>query len=253
MVPDKVYQLCTSHKNVAAEIQKRPDATPGDVAEILFKTSHIKVLDAPRPEHIEQATSADLERARQCGRFEGTEPSELFLRAFHDVLGTLEKDPLASCCSPSMIGTTGYNPFAIIGPLWDIVRHMSNLIVRAEKEVLLATNYWMASGASQFIADALVELSRRAEGRDFKIPVRIMYDRGDVKQVVQNHQPVAEKVFSGGSIKLPTSEQVPNLDIKVVNFHRPILGTFHSKFLVVDRKIAITQSNNIQVRDLGEY
>lgn len=30
------------------------------------------------------------------------------------------------------------------------------------------------------------------------------------------------------------------------NFHRVLLGTFHAKFLVVDRKVALLNSNNIQ-------
>ena len=247
MLPDNVEELATSSKSVAGGLAEDPTMAPGDIAEKIFKTHHLKVMDAPAPKETKEATPEELERARRCGKFEGTEPSELFLRAFHDVLGTLEKDPLASCCSPSLLGTTGVCPFAVIGPLWDIVRHMSNLIVRAEKEVLLATNYWMASGASRFITDALVELSKRAEGRGFKIPVRIMYDRGDVKQVMTNHQKVDEKTFTGDTIKLPPPSEAPNLDMQVVNFHRPMVGTFHSKFMVIDRKIAITQSNNIQV------
>ena len=34
--------------------------------------------------------------------------------------------------------------------------------------------------------------------------------------------------------------------MQVLNYHRPMLGTFHSKFMVVDRKIGIVSSNNIQ-------
>lgn len=30
------------------------------------------------------------------------------------------------------------------------------------------------------------------------------------------------------------------------NFHRVLLGTFHAKFLIVDRKVALLNSNNIQ-------
>ena len=42
---------------------------------------------------------------------------------------------------------------------------------------------------------------------------------------------------------------MPNIDLAVVNFHRPPLGTFHSKFMVVDRQIATVSSNNIQDND----
>ena len=50
------------------------------------------------------------------------------------------------------------------------------------------------------------------------------------------------------SIQLPAPEEIPHVDLQVVNYHEPPLGTFHSKFMVVDRKIAILSSNNIQVR-----
>lgn len=59
----------------------------------------------------------------------------------------------------------------------------SNLIARAEKEVFLATNYWMDSDASRLITDALRELSKRAGARNERVVVKIIYDRGTVKQV----------------------------------------------------------------------
>lgn len=48
---------------------------------------------------------------------------------------------------------------------------------------------------------------------------------------------------------MPSLEDVPHLDMQVVNYHRPVLGTFHSKFMIIDRKIGMTQSNNIQVSE----
>ena len=181
--------------------------------------------------------------------FLGTKPSELFLEAWDDIRRTWKTDDKTSGCLPLLVGTTGYSPYAIVGSLWDIVRHMSNMIVRAEKEVLLATNYWKASGASRFITDALIELSRRAGERKVKVPVRIMYDRANMKHIFTNHQLQPESVFSGDAIQLPTRAEVPWLDMEVVNFHRPFLGTFHPKFLVVDGRTALMQSNNIQVWD----
>jgi hypothetical protein len=62
-------------------------------------------------------------------------------------------------------------------------RLQSNLIARADKEVLLATNYWMDSDASRLITDGLLELSKRAGARGERAVVKIMYDRGNVKQV----------------------------------------------------------------------
>jgi phosphatidylserine/phosphatidylglycerophosphate/cardiolipin synthase-like enzyme len=68
-------------------------------------------------------------------------------------------------------------------------------------------------------------------------------------KVLNHHQYVPASIYSTGAVKLPPPEEVPNLDVEVVNYHRPLLGTFHAKFMVVDRKIAIVQSNNIQDND----
>lgn len=70
-----------------------------------------------------------------------------------------------------------------------------------------------------------------------------------VPEFIDNHQLVDEAGYTGQNIRLPSKEECPNLDLEVVNFHRPMLGTFHSKFMVVDRKIGIVQSNNIQDND----
>lgn len=58
--------------------------------------------------------------------------------------------------------------------------------------------------------------------------------------------PVSPKTYA--PLGVPEPSEVPNLSIQVVNFHRPLLGTFHQKALVVDRKVALLNSNNIQDR-----
>jgi hypothetical protein len=126
---------------------------------------------------------------------------------------------------------------------------MADLIVQAEKEVFLATNFWIASGAASIITDALRELSRRAGERGEKVVVKIMYDRGNIKQVIDNHQMMSEEQYTADAVKLPSPVEVPHLVMEVQNFHRPMLGTFHSKFMVVDRRMAVVQSNNIQDND----
>ena len=128
----------------------------------------------------------------------------------------------------------------------DIARHMSNVIARAEKEVFLATNYWEDSVASKFLTDAIRELDRRAGERGSKVIVKIIYDRGSPKQAFEPHYCVSEKEYTGKNVGLPASADIPNIDLQVMNYHQPIVGTFHAKYMVVDRKIALLQSNNIQ-------
>lgn len=68
-------------------------------------------------------------------------------------------------------------------------------------------------------------------------------------QLLTPHQTVSESEYIGPNVRLPSKEEAPHLDLQVVNYHRPMLGTFHSKFMVVDRKIGIVSSNNIQDND----
>lgn len=120
-------------------------------------------------------------------------------------------------------------------------------IVRAEKEVILATNYWQPSNSVNTISDSLRELSRRAGRRGKKqLPVKIMWDRGTLSQLVDNHAMVNQA--GREALKLPPLSEIPNLHLEVINFHRPVMGTFHAKFLIVDRRVALLNSNNIQDR-----
>ncbi len=51
------------------------------------------------------------------------------------------------------------------------------------------------------------------------------------------------------AIQLPKPEEIPNLNLEVINFHKPLLGTLHAKFMIVDRKIGIIESNNTEDND----
>ena len=113
---------------------------------------------------------------------------------------------------------------------------------------MLATNFWVASKSSKIITDAMRELSRRAVQRGKKVVFKLIYDRGNIKQVAENHIVVPEKEFTGKEVQIPAFDEVPGLDLEVVNYHRPAVGTFHSKYMIVDRKIALLNSNNIQDR-----
>ncbi|KAJ5582991.1 hypothetical protein N7535_001611 [Penicillium sp. DV-2018c] len=103
--------------------------------------------------------------------------------------------------------------------------------------------------------------------------MKIIYDRGDPRQVNnpllqwisdcplnestvlirnqawENRLNVQEHQYIGGKVKLPAASEIPNVDLQVLNFHRPLLGTFHAKFTVIDRRMALIQSSNIQDND----
>lgn len=105
------------------------------------------------------------------------------MQIYHDALAALGRNPLGGVVSPPLMGSHGVLPLTIVAPLPDLCRHMANCIVRAEKEVFLATNYWIFSNASTLITNALKELSRRAGKRGERVVVKFLYDRGDPKQV----------------------------------------------------------------------
>ncbi|KAF2028218.1 IQ calmodulin-binding motif protein [Setomelanomma holmii] len=246
---DNIKALCTASSSVSSELAKDPTKSAGHLAKSLYGSNHPATSPLPLPADRQPVSAEELDRARSCGNWGNAEPSELFLRCFHDALCALEHDPLAGMVSPSLIGSTGTIPLTIIAPLPDIVRHMSNLIVRAEHEIFLATNFWIKSDASRLITDALLELSKRAGSRNQRVTVKIMYDRGNIKQVLDNHQIMTVEQYTGPMVQLPSPSDIPHIDMEVQNFHRPLLGTFHAKYMVVDRKIAVVQSNNIQDND----
>lgn len=126
---------------------------------------------------------------------------------------------------------------------------MSNLIVRADKEVFLATNFWQNGVASKYITNAIRELSRRAGERGTKIVMKIIYDRGSPRQLLEPHYMVSDSEYTGQAVGLPACDEIPNIDLQVMNYHQPLLGTFHAKYMIVDRRVAVLQSNNIQDND----
>lgn len=142
-------------------------------------------------------SAAVLDVARQRGQWGPCAPSDLFLQIYHDALLCLEEDPLRGMVSPSLMGSHGTMPLTAIAPLADIVRHTSNLIARAEKEVILITCSWSPSVAQQLISDSLVELSARAGRSGRRVTVRVMYDKAGPGHAINHRQPVKAETYSG--------------------------------------------------------
>ncbi|KAF7968391.1 hypothetical protein HWV62_30667 [Athelia sp. TMB] len=214
-IPDKVFELIQSKDTVTAAAAASPTESIEKVAEKLYKghKSDGKKLVVGTPE----LTQADLDRAAQCGRFT-SRPSDLFLQIYAETLRTLEHDPLANLVSPPLTAATGVIPLSIISVIPDIIRHYADCIVAAEKEIFLATI------------------------------LKVMYDRGNIKQVLKGHQIVPPAEYTADEVKLPAPAEIPHIDMEVCNYHHVVLGTFHAKYMVVDRRIALINSNNIQDR-----
>ncbi|GMK55205.1 hypothetical protein CspeluHIS016_0202610 [Cutaneotrichosporon spelunceum] len=178
---------------------------------------------------------------------DGVQVSELFWKMYLSCLPTIERDPLAGYTSPDLLGSTTTMPLSIISLIPDIMKHYRDVIVRAQHEVFLATNYWQPSDSVNTVTESLKELSARVqkEGRP-KVVVKVMYDRGSWEHLWNAHAPVQPSVYT--KLDLPDPKDVPGLHIQVINFHKVLLGTFHVKFLIVDRKVVLLNSCNIQDR-----
>ncbi|KAH7925600.1 hypothetical protein BV22DRAFT_1033871 [Leucogyrophana mollusca] len=264
-ISEKAFSLTHSHNTVTAAFAANPKSSPGHLAKALYDEHHKKPIgsggyfetflgmfqggnanEINRIQTIEPSQE-DLDRAAECGQF-GARPSDLFLKIYFDVLCTLDTNPWAGLVSPPLLGSRGVVNLTIISVIPDIIQHHYDCIIRAEHEVFLATNFWQASKSASKICDAFIELSKRAEKRGKKVVVKMLYDRANLKMLTESHVVVEEDEWIGEEVKLPKRSEMPWLDFELVNFHQPMLGTFHAKFMIVDRKMALLCSNNIQDR-----
>lgn len=247
MVSQHVLDLCTSSTTLISELAKNPDLPVSKVAKRLFKNhgTRFKRLTSP-PASPAENEEDELDIVMRCGSFPHR-PSDLFLQIYRDALQALDANPLAGLVSPSLLGSSGVIPLSIVSVIPDIMRHYAELIVRAEAEVILATNYWENSASSSVVADALRRLSKRVEARNgAKVVIKLMYDRGNLRQAVKNR--VIVKPVYWSRIGLPAEDEIPGVALEVINYHRPLIGTFHAKYLIVDRRVACLNSNNVQDR-----
>ncbi|ORX36040.1 hypothetical protein BD324DRAFT_629933 [Kockovaella imperatae] len=215
--------------------------------ESLAEKNHLKTMD--QWEAINPLSEQQLQELRKSGKWGTKSPSDFFLNVYAQALLSLEGHPLNGLVSPPLVGSCGVINLSIISVIPDIIQHYADVIVRAEHEIILATNFWEASGAAKTICDAMKELSRRViERKGEKVVLKLTYDRGNPSQVVSPHQPVDPKTYTGDKVKLPSPEEIPGIQMEVQNYHVPPVGTFHAKYMVLDRKVALLNSNNIQDR-----
>lgn len=199
MPAKEVDKLCQATPTVSSEFAKNPNQSPTEIVKRLH--GHFK--SSTKTENTEgdaaAVAAAELEQALRCGQWGPQQPSDLFLKIYHDALQCLTVDPLASMASPPLMGSHGTIPLTVIAPLADLARHMSNVIVRAEKEVFLITCSWSPSVATRLISDALKELSRRAGKRGDRVVVKVMFDKAGPSHLINNRQSVPSDVYSGYS------------------------------------------------------
>ncbi|KAK6532093.1 hypothetical protein TWF694_003255 [Orbilia ellipsospora] len=221
--------------------QMYKDRSPSVVESLSSATGYSPDPTAP----VISPSAEELAEIRSSKSFKGLEVSELFGKIYFNVLRSLEANPAGNITSFRTIGSCGTVPLTIVSTVPEIADHYHILILNAKLDILIFSNFWKDSYASRKIGDALKELSRRRESSDKrKIVVKIMFDRGSASHVLYPRVKVeeAERVTLG----LPAKKDIPNINLEVVNYHNFPLGTLHSKFMVIDRKVAVINSCNIQ-------
>lgn len=126
------------------------------------------------------------------------------------------------------------------------MRHYYDVIVQAQKEILFATMYWEKSESANIIGEAFRDLSKRAGFENRRVIIKLMIDRPKISNAIHHHSILPPSKWPHYDI--PSPEEIPNISLEVHNYHHFIMGTFHAKFLIVDRKLALLNSNNIQDR-----
>lgn len=176
-------------------------------------------------------------------------PSDLYLKILADCMLPLSVEPMSGVVSPQIMASSGIVPISVFSTGPDIIDHYYQCIVSAKEEVVLLTNYWQLGKNVNKISEAIRELNRRtAERSGKKIVFKIMWDRGpqSLKDLFRSRTPVPASIWKQNG--LPTSEELSYIELEVLNYHQPIMGTFHAKLLLVDRSLALLNSINIQDR-----
>jgi len=84
---------------------------------------------------------------------------------FAAAVDAADHDPRTAVCSSSLLGTSGVVTLTIISTIPDIMQHYHDVIVTAQKEVLIATNAWEPGRSVDLVTSAFKILNDRA-GKD---------------------------------------------------------------------------------------
>ncbi|KAK6357717.1 hypothetical protein TWF718_002026 [Orbilia javanica] len=218
----------------------------------LTKKAGLGVLDSimsfmggePLSLKIHTPSKGEIRAITEDGTFGSVRPSDLFLKIYVNIMRSQEDSSSNSDLGPKA-GALGWVPLTIISTVPDIADHYYDMIIEARSEIMIFSNFWKHSYAAQRIGDALKILSKAVGERSgLPIIVKIMFDRGSIKHLLQPRAQVTEDEWI--SLGLPSSQDIPNIDLEVVNYHNFPIGTFHSKFMVIDKKVAVLNSCNIQ-------
>ena len=118
----------------------------------------------------------------------------------------------------------------------------------ARTEVILVTCFWASSVTRDAINEALIQLSKKALETSCKISVQICFSSSSLARNVLWPTPKEGQIYPPTAYKklgLPEAHELEGLDVKVVRKFFWPFGIIHSKYVIVDRKLAILPSCNV--------
>jgi len=189
-------------------------------------------------------TVEELAYAFSQGRF-NRRPSDLFLTIYHDVIKGVEAhpDPLVGIVSPSLLGNSGIVRASVVAHTREILHYYITQMLQTKTEILLSAGFWDEDSANaKIFVQGLVLLNQKLlrERPGQRITVKILWDRGPSSLVKTQTHVSGEKLrelFPLGDMEM--------IDLEVVNYHKPVLGVLHIKYLIIDREHLFMHSNNL--------
>ncbi|KAK5462814.1 hypothetical protein LTS15_002526 [Exophiala xenobiotica] len=135
------------------------------------------------------------------------------------------------------------------GPGYTIYRStIIPAIKSARMEVILVTCFWAPSVTRDAINEALIQLSKKALETSCKISVQICFSSSSIARNLLWPTPKEGQFYPPTTWKklgLPDAYELEGLDVKVVRKFFWPFGIIHSKYIIVDRKLAILPSCNV--------
>jgi phosphatidylserine/phosphatidylglycerophosphate/cardiolipin synthase-like enzyme len=130
----------------------------------------------------------------------------------------------------------------LISNLHDIIQFHCELIEQASSTIILATSFWESKSQAAYMINRSLQ---KAFINYPSLKVRIIVDNGNFKNFISTGVRIIPKTKFSAELGLDID---PEMDVMAKSIHKQFLGTMHAKFMLVDHRIAVLSSNNIQDR-----
>lgn len=121
-------------------------------------------------------------------------------------------------------------------------------ILRTQREVIIVTCFWAASPTRNALRAALLELSAKAVRSGSMIKVQICFSSSSLARNMLLPTPREGQSYGPDKYQklgLPDQGDIPGLDLTVIRKFFWPFGIIHSKYVIVDRRLAVLPSCNV--------